>query len=155
MKPQLDQEELNNSLNGLIREGLLGCLFSMICVFFFFRNVRSTLLIAISLPISLLATAAILKTMGITLNILTVSGLIVAMGRIVDDSIVILDNMYRRREKSENKALLPLLSGAVHEMIPAILSSTLTTIAVYVPIALVGGVLVLLIVGLLGQSSLP
>ncbi|MDR4215697.1 efflux RND transporter permease subunit, partial [Bacillus paralicheniformis] len=68
------------SLNGLIREGLLGCLFSMVCVFFFFRNVRSTLLIAISLPISLLATAAILKTMGITLNILTVSGLIVAMG---------------------------------------------------------------------------
>ncbi|WP_309436847.1 efflux RND transporter permease subunit, partial [Bacillus paralicheniformis] len=52
----------------------------MVCVFFFFRNVRSTLLIAISLPISLLATAAILKTMGITLNILTVSGLIVAMG---------------------------------------------------------------------------
>ncbi len=142
LKPQLDREnELNNSLNGLIREGLLGCLFSMICVFFFFRNVRSTLLIAISLPISLLATAAILKTMGITLNILTVSGLIVAMGRIVDDSIVILDNMYRRREKSENKALLPLLSGAVHEMIPAILSSTLTTIAVYVPIALVGGVI--------------
>ncbi len=141
LTPQLDREkELNDSLNGLIREGLLGCLFSMVCVFFFFRNVRSTLLIAISLPISLLATAAILKTMGITLNILTVSGLIVAMGRIVDDSIVIIDNMYRRREKSQNKALLPLLSASVHEMIPAILGSTLTTIAVYIPIAFVGGI---------------
>lgn len=141
LTPQLDREkELNDSLNGLIREGLLGCLFSMVCVFFFFRNVRSTLLIAISLPISLLATAAILKTMGITINILTVSGLIVAMGRIVDDSIVILDNMYRRREKSQNKALLPLLSASVHEMIPAILGSTLTTIAVYIPIAFVGGI---------------
>lgn len=140
LTPQLDREkELNNSLNGLIREGLLGCLFSMICVFFFFRNIRSTLLIAISLPISLLATAAILKTMGITLNILTVSGLIVAMGRIVDDSIVILDNMYRRREEAEDKALLPLLSSAVHEMIPAILASTLTTVAVYIPISFVGG----------------
>ncbi|UQD53133.1 AcrB/AcrD/AcrF family protein [Bacillus methanolicus] len=138
----LDREkELNDSLNGLIREGLLGCLFSMICVFFFFRNVRSMLLIAISLPISLLATTAFLKSMGITLNILTVSGLIVAMGRIVDDSIVILDNMYRKREESKEKSLLPLLASAVSEMIPAILGSTLTTIAVYVPIALVGGII--------------
>ncbi|WP_028403032.1 efflux RND transporter permease subunit [Ectobacillus panaciterrae] len=138
----LDREqELNSSLFGLVREGLLGCLFSMICVFFFFRNVRSTLLIAISLPISLLATTAILKSMGITLNILTVSGLIVAMGRIVDDSIVILDNMYRKREESNEKALLPLLASAVTEMLPAILASTLTTIAVYIPIAMVGGII--------------
>lgn len=136
----LDREkELNSSLFGLVREGLLGCLFSMICVFFFFRNVRSTLLIAISLPISLLATTAFLKSMGITLNILTVSGLIVAMGRIVDDSIVILDNMYRKREESKDKPLLSILASSVTEMIPAILGSTLTTIAVYIPIAFVGG----------------
>lgn len=90
----LDREhELNASLLGLVREGLLGCLFSMLCVFFFFRNVRSTLLIAVLLPISLLATTAVLKSMGITLNILTVSGLIVAMGRIVDDSIVEIGNL--------------------------------------------------------------
>ncbi|KQL41340.1 acriflavine resistance protein B [Bacillus sp. FJAT-25509] len=140
LTPQLDREkELNDSLNGLIREGLLGCLFSMVCVFFFFRNVRSTLTIAISLPISLLATTAILKSMGITLNILTVSGLIVAMGRIVDDSIVILDNMYRKREQNPDKSLLFSLSSAVYEMTPAILASTLTTIAVYIPIAFVGG----------------
>ncbi|MBP0726843.1 efflux RND transporter permease subunit [Bacillus sp. RG28] len=140
LTPQLDRaKELNDSLNGLMREGLLGCLFSMVCVFFFFRNVRSTLLIAISLPISLLATTAILKPMGITLNILTVSGLIVAMGRIVDDSIVILDNMYRRREESKDKSLLSVLGAAVNEMIPAILGSTLTTIAVFLPIAFVGG----------------
>ncbi|MFJ8261182.1 efflux RND transporter permease subunit [Rummeliibacillus sp. NPDC094406] len=138
----LDREkELNSSLFGLIREGLLGCLFSMICVFFFFRNVRSTLLIAISLPISLLATTAFLKSMGITLNILTVSGLIVAMGRIVDDSIVILDNMYRKREESKDKPLLSILASSVTEMLPAILGSTLTTIAVYIPIAFVGGVI--------------
>lgn len=138
----LDREhELNSSLFGLVREGLLGCVFSMICVFFFFRNVRSTLLIAISLPISLLATTAFLKSMGITLNILTVSGLIVAMGRIVDDSIVILDNMYRKREEQKDKPLLSILASSVVEMIPAILGSTLTTIAVYIPIAFVGGVI--------------
>jgi multidrug efflux pump subunit AcrB len=83
--------QVNHSLKDLIKEGLLGCLFSMICVFLFFRKVRSTLLIALSLPICLLATTSLLKMMGISLNILTVSGLIVAMGRVVDDSIVILD----------------------------------------------------------------
>ncbi|MBD3919177.1 efflux RND transporter permease subunit [Paenibacillus sp. PR3] len=133
--------ELNHSLMGLVREGLLGCLFSMLCVLFFFRNVRSTLLIAISLPISLLATTAVLKSMDITLNILTVSGLIVAMGRIVDDAIVILDNMYNRVQDNKGKAILPVLASAVVEMLPAIFASTATTIAVYVPIALVGGII--------------
>ncbi|MEC0146581.1 efflux RND transporter permease subunit [Paenibacillus alginolyticus] len=138
----LDREhELNASLLGLVREGLLGCVFSMLCVFFFFRNVRSTLLIAVSLPISLLATTAVLKSMGITLNILTVSGLIVAMGRIVDDSIVVLDNMYRRYQENKEQSTLHVLSSAVKEMLPAIFASTATTIAVYVPIAMVGGVI--------------
>lgn len=133
--------DLNESLMGLLREGLLGCLFSMLCVLVFFRNVRSTLIIAVSLPISLLATTAILKSMGITLNILTVSGLIVAMGRIVDDAIVILDNMYRRmQEKKNDKPALQVLSSAVVEMLPAIFASTATTVAVYIPIALVGGI---------------
>ncbi|BAU28385.1 multidrug efflux pump subunit AcrB [Aneurinibacillus soli] len=132
--------ELNASLKGLVREGLLGCLFSMLCVFFFFRNVRSTLLIAVSLPISLLATTAVLKWLGITLNILTVSGLIVAMGRIVDDSIVILDNIYRRIQESKGASLLHTTASAVSEMLPAIFASTATTIAVYVPIAMVGGI---------------
>lgn len=142
MSLQTDRaHDLNSSLKGLIREGLLGCLFSMLCVLFFFRNVRSTLLIAVSLPISLLATTAILKWMGITLNILTVSGLIVAMGRIVDDAIVILDNMHRRVQENKDKPILQVLSSAVVEMLPAIFASTATTIAVYVPIALVGGII--------------
>ena len=89
------------SLKGLIKEGLLGCLFSIVCVFLFFRKVRSTLLIAISLPICLLVTTGLLKTIGISLNILTVSGLIVAMGRVVDDSIVILDNMNRKVDEAK------------------------------------------------------
>jgi len=122
--------DLNVSLKGLLREGLLGCLFSMLCVLVFFRNIRSTLIIAVSLPISLLATTAILKSMGITLNILTVSGLIVAMGRIVDDAIVILDNMYRRMQERQGQPALRVLSSAVTEMLPAIFASTATTVAV-------------------------
>ncbi len=78
--------------------------------------------------------------MGISLNILTVSGLIVAMGRVVDDSIVILDNMNRKVEEAKGITSVRLLTGAVSEMIPAIVSSTATTVAVYVPIALIGGI---------------
>lgn len=132
--------DLNDSLKGLLREGLLGCLFSMLCVFVFFRNVRSTLVIAVSLPISLLATTAILRSMGITLNLLTVSGLIVAMGRIVDDAIVILDNMYRKTQEQKERPALQVLASAVVEMLPAIFASTATTVAVYIPIAFVGGI---------------
>lgn len=132
-------EQVNASLKGLIKEGLLGCLFSIVSVFLFFRKVRSTLLIAISLPICLLATTGLLKTMGISLNILTVSGLIVAMGRVVDDSIVILDNMNRKVNEARGINGVHVLTHAVAEMIPAIVSSTATTIAVFVPIALVGG----------------
>jgi multidrug efflux pump subunit AcrB len=133
--------DLNGALSGLVREGLLGCVFSMLCVLFFFRNVRSTMLIAVSIPISLLATTAILKSMGVILNILTISGLIVAMGRIVDDAIVILDNMVRRLQENKDKPVLGTLASAVVEMLPAIAASTATTIAVYVPIALVGGII--------------
>ncbi|WP_276352315.1 efflux RND transporter permease subunit [Cohnella caldifontis] len=132
--------ELNASLLGLVREGILGCLFSMLCVLFFFRDVRSTLLIAVSLPISLLAATAVLKSMGVSLNILTVSGLIVAMGRIVDDAIVIMDNMYRRVQERTGEPRLRVLASSAAEMLPAILGSTATTIAVYAPIALVGGI---------------
>jgi hydrophobic/amphiphilic exporter-1 (mainly G- bacteria), HAE1 family len=134
-------QDVQASLNGLIREGLLGCVFSMLSVFLFLRNVRATLLIALSLPISLLTTTAILKGMGISLNILTVSGLVVAMGRVVDDSIVILDNIYRRIQESNRKITLHDLAGAVREMMPAIISSTATTIAVFLPISLVGGII--------------
>ncbi|MCZ8517610.1 efflux RND transporter permease subunit [Paenibacillus filicis] len=133
-------EDIRASLQGLIREGLLGCLFSMLSVFLFLRNVRATLLIALSLPICLLATTALLKAMGISLNLLTVSGLIVAMGRVVDDSIVILDNMVRKIQESDRQDYIRHLAGAVHEMMPAIVSSTATTIVVFLPILLVGGI---------------
>lgn len=132
-------QDVKDSVNSLIKEGLLGCLFAMVSVFVFLRNVRSTALIAISLPVCLLATTAFLKTIGVTLNILTVSGLIVAMGRVVDDSIVLLDNMYRKVQAERGNFKLQQLLDAVGEMIPAIVSSTATTMAVFVPIVFVGG----------------
>lgn len=128
-------QTVSNAINGLWKEGALGCLFSMLCVFFFFREWRSTAAIALTLPICFLVAVSILQAMGITLNLLTVSGLIVSMGRVVDDSIVVLDNIYRRLEKNGGYSF-DLLASAVKEMIPAVVSSTLTTIAVYLPLTM-------------------
>jgi multidrug efflux pump subunit AcrB len=137
----LDQgKDVKDSINSLLREGLLGCVFSMVSVFVFLRNVRATVLVAISLPISLLASTAFLKWMGISFNILTVSGLVVAMGRVVDDSIVVIDNMYRRIQESQKKINKQAMVAAVREMIPAIVSSTATTVVVFLPILFVGGI---------------
>jgi multidrug efflux pump subunit AcrB len=134
-------EQVSASLFGLIKEGLLGCLLSMICVFVFFRNVRSTLLVALSLPVCLMTATGILKAMGISLNLLTVSGLIVAMGRVIDDTIVVLDNLHRKADEAGSNITAALLAEAVTEMMPAIVSSTATTVAVYIPIAIVGGMI--------------
>ncbi|MEH7505021.1 efflux RND transporter permease subunit [Neobacillus drentensis] len=133
--------QVQKSLFGLLKEGVFGSLFAMVCVFVFLRHVRATLLIALTLPICFLVTTGFLKAMDITLNMLTVSGLVVAMGRVVDDSIVILDNIYRRVKEAGRKATIPVIAGAVREMIPAIVSSTATTVAVFIPIALVGGMI--------------
>ncbi|MBS4196918.1 efflux RND transporter permease subunit [Lederbergia citri] len=130
-------ETISQAINGLWKEGALGSLFSMLCVFFFFREWRSTVAIILALPICFLTTVSILLWMDISLNLLTVSGLIVSMGRVVDDSIVVLDNMYRKIEKN-GKYSLSVLSSAVKEMIPAVVSSTLTTIAVYLPLTITG-----------------
>jgi multidrug efflux pump subunit AcrB len=134
-------QQVKQSLSGLLREGLFGCLFAMVCVFAFLRHIRATLLIALTLPICFLVTTGVLKAMNISLNILTVSGLIVAMGRVVDDSIVILDNIYRRVRESEGRANIFVIAGAVREIVPAVVSSTATTVAVFLPIALVGGMI--------------
>lgn len=139
----IDQgKEINTALKELIKEGLLGIVFSIVCVFLFLRNVRSTIIIALSLPICLLATTAILRAMDVSLNILTISGLIVAMGRVVDDSIVVIDNMYQKlMKKTNNNVTKQQLVAGVVEMIPAISSSTATTVAVFLPISLVGGMI--------------
>ncbi len=126
-----------HAIHGLWRETALGCLFSIICVFFFFRQWRATVAILLSLPICFFASVSLLKESGMTLNLLTASGLIVAMGRVVDDSIVVIDNMYREVEMKGKFSIAALANGA-KDMIPAVTASTLTTIAVYLPLAMTG-----------------
>ncbi len=92
------------SSEGLLREGGLGAVFAVLTIFLFLFNLRSTLIAAVSIPLSILTALVIMGAAGITLNILTLGGLAVAVGRVVDDSIVVLENIYRHRALGEDRS---------------------------------------------------
>ena len=125
------------SQDGLLREGGLGALFAIITIFLFLFSLRSTLVAAISIPLSVLSALVLMQVAGITLNILTLGGLAVAVGRVVDDAIVVLENIYRHRAMGEDR--LAAVTNGPREVARAITASTLTTILVFLPIGFVGG----------------
>ena len=108
-------------------------------IFVFLLNLRSTVVAAVSIPLSVLAAIILMATTGITINIMTLGGLAVAVGRVVDDSIVVLENIYRHRSQGEPIGEA-VLSGT-REVASAITSSTITTIAVFLPLGVVGGLI--------------
>jgi hydrophobic/amphiphilic exporter-1 (mainly G- bacteria), HAE1 family len=126
-----------DSSEGLLREGGLGALFAVLTIFLFLGNVRSTFVAAVSIPLSILTALVIMQVAGITLNILTLGGLAVAVGRVVDDSIVVLENIYRHRALGDDR-LMSVLKGP-REVAGAITASTLTTVAVFLPLGFAGG----------------
>ena len=125
------------SRDGLLREGALGAMFAVLTIFAFLFSVRSTFVAAISIPLSLLVALVVMQITGITMNILTLGGLAVAVGRVVDDSIVVLENIYRHRAIGEDRRTASLRGPA--EVSGAITWSTLTTVAVFLPLGFAGG----------------
>jgi hydrophobic/amphiphilic exporter-1 (mainly G- bacteria), HAE1 family len=137
----LDQgEPIEQSVATMLEKALFGAIFAVIIILLFLRNVRSTLIAVISIPMSLLIGILLLKLNNITLNIMTLGAMTVAIGRVVDDSIVVIENIYRRMsltgEQLKGKALI---LSATKEMFIPIMSSTIVTIAVFVPLGLVSG----------------
>jgi len=130
-------EQVVHSVNSMMREVLLGALFATIVILIFMRNVRATLVTIVSIPLSLAMTLYLLDLSGITLNILTLGGVAVAVGRLVDDSIVVIENIFRRLQKE--KFSTGLIIDATQEVARAITASTLTTIAVFLPMSLLRG----------------
>ncbi|HEU4850031.1 MAG TPA: efflux RND transporter permease subunit, partial [Terrimesophilobacter sp.] len=129
---------IEQSIEALTTEGLLGLLFAVIVILVFLLSIRSTLVTAISIPVSVLITFIGMQVTGYSLNILTLGALTIAIGRVVDDSIVVIENIKRHLGLGEEKAKAILL--AVKEVAAAITASTLTTVAVFLPIALVGDI---------------
>ncbi|WP_049822585.1 efflux RND transporter permease subunit [Arthrobacter sp. H41] len=128
---------IERSISDLTTEGLLGLGFAVLIILVFLLSVRSTLVTAISIPLSLLITFIGLYAAGYSLNILTLGALTIAIGRVVDDSIVVIENIKRHLGYGEEKRSAILT--AVREVAGAITASTLTTVAVFAPIAFVGG----------------
>ncbi|PFP17617.1 multidrug transporter AcrB [Bacillus sp. AFS073361] len=126
-----------DSINSMTREVLTGALFATLIIWLFLRSFRMTLITIVSIPLSLCITMILLSFFGVTLNILTLGGIAVSVGRLVDDSIVVVENIYRRKKDHE---LTPaFLIEAVKEVGAAITSSTLTTVAVFLPMMIVSG----------------
>ncbi|GAB3558223.1 efflux RND transporter permease subunit [Arthrobacter alkaliphilus] len=135
--PVFDQAPyIEKSIKDLTTEGLLGLGFAVAVILVFLMSVRSTLVTAVSIPLSLLITFIGISATHYSLNILTLGALTIAIGRVVDDSIVVIENIKRHLSYGEHK--LAAILNSVREVAGAITASTLTTVAVFLPIAFVG-----------------
>src|SRR6266487_2544968 len=130
---------VRSSVNGLVSEGLIGAGFAILVILVFLFSLRSTLVIAISIPLSIVIALIGLWVGNLSLNILTLGGLTIAIGRVVDDSIVVLENIQRHLRQNVGAEKLSTIIGAVREVAGAVTASTLTTVAVFLPIAFTGG----------------
>lgn len=128
---------VSKSISGLTTEGALGLLFAVVIILIFLASVRSTLVTAVSIPLSVVLALIVLWTRDLSLNMLTLGALTIAIGRVVDDSIVVLENIKRHLGYGEERQ--EAILKAVREVAGAVTSSTLTTVAVFLPIGLVGG----------------
>jgi HAE1 family hydrophobic/amphiphilic exporter-1 len=116
----------------------LGGILAVLVLFAFLRDLRSTIIIATSIPLSVVATFLVMYRLGISLNIMSLGGLTLGIGMLVDNSIVVLESIFRRRQAGA--ALAPAAVEGTAEVAPAVVASTLTTVAVFLPIVFVEGV---------------
>ncbi|QHC21574.1 efflux RND transporter permease subunit [Streptomyces sp. GS7] len=129
--------QVSKSIESLTTEGLLGLAMAVVVILVFLLSLRSTLVTAVSIPLSVVITLIVLWTGNLSLNMLTLGALTIAIGRVVDDSIVVLENIKRHLGYGEERR--EAILTAVREVSGAITSSTLTTVAVFLPIGVVGG----------------
>ena len=137
----LDQgAPIEESVSTMVEKALFGGLIAILIILLFLRDIKSTIISIISIPVSIFMAFLILNGLGITLNIMTLGAITVAIGRVIDDSIVVVENIYRRMHlKGEKLSGRALVREATIEMFKPIMSSTLVTVAVFAPLIFVGG----------------
>jgi len=137
----LDQgEPIEESVKTMVEKALFGGLIAVLIILLFLRDFKSTIISIVSIPVSIFMALLLLNWMEITLNIMTLGAVTVAIGRVIDDSIVVVENIYRRLHLKEEKLSgRALVREATIEMFKPILSSTLVTVAVFAPLIFVGG----------------
>lgn len=130
-------EDIKGSLNGLLQSGLIGSAFAIMVLLFFLRRIQPTLIVSIAIPFSVTATLIYLYLSGRTLNVLSMMGLMLAVGMLVDNAIVVLESIFKRRENGEDSR--KAAGSGAREVAMAVTASTLTSIIVFAPIILTGG----------------
>ncbi|WP_313799589.1 efflux RND transporter permease subunit [Cytobacillus sp.] len=137
----LDQgKPIEDSVSTMVEKALFGGLIAVLIILLFLRDFKSTIISIISIPVSIFMALLLLHWLDITLNIMTLGAITVAIGRVIDDSIVVVENIYRRLHlKGEKLTGRALVREATIEMFKPILSSTLVTVAVFAPLIFVGG----------------
>jgi len=139
IKTVMDQSlDIKKSIETVKNEAIMGGILAIVVVFLFFHNIRTTFITATAIPIAMMATFAVLYFAGITINMMTLGGLTLAMGRLVDDNIVALENIHRHRQEGYSKTEAAI--KGVSEVGMAVFASTLTTVAVFLPIVFVEGI---------------
>ncbi len=135
-----DQSEFVGNAIGTVKEHLaLGALFAAIVVFFFLGNFRTTLISAVSIPISIISTFTLMRLFGFTLNSITMLALTLAVGIVIDDAIVVLENIYKHIDEKGKDPFTAALDGT-KEIGLAVMATTLSLIVVFMPVAFMGGI---------------
>lgn len=138
VEPVIDNARyIEASISGIYRDMLLGSILAMALILLFLRNFRSTLVIGLTIPVSVITTFVLLYFDRMTLNLITLGGLSLGIGRMVDDAIVVFDNIYRHRQLGEEPETAAI--SGTREVTNAVVAATLTTVAVFLPVAFIEG----------------
>jgi len=128
---------IKSSINNLVSSALIGGFLAILVLLFFLRNVKSTLVIATSIPISIMATFGLLYFNGFTLNLMTLGGMALGVGSLLDNSIVVLENIFRHRENGQGH--IEAAVNGTEEVTMPIIASTLTSLVVFLPVVFMRG----------------
>ncbi|GBF32128.1 RND multidrug efflux transporter [Desulfocucumis palustris] len=133
-----NSEFIQQSISNVVEHGLLGGLIAVLVLYLFLRNVRSTLVVALVIPISIIATFTMMYFGGQSINVLTMGGLVLGLGSLVDFSVVVLESIYRHREKG--KELIEAAKLGTSEVSTAVIASASAQVVVFLPIVFVEGI---------------
>lgn len=129
---------IGQSISRVQEDAIIGSVLAVIILLFFLRNVRSTLVVALSIPISIISTFALIYLCGFSLNTMSLAGLALAVGLIVDDAVVVIENIFRHIERDGKRAAEAAVTGT-QEILSAVVASTVTIVIVFLPLLLIRG----------------
>lgn len=124
--------EITKSLSGLLDAGTIGALLAVIVLYLFLRKLGPTLIIGFAIPFSIVLTIGFLYVLGKTLNVLSMMGLMLAAGMLVDNAVVVLESIYQHLEKGKDRVTAACLG--THEVVTAVVAATLTSMIIFVPL---------------------